>query len=183
MHLGVIGAGQAVHQAEIGDLHVVADQKEITRLDIQMLQVELQVHEVQDLGGLAQVGKQIGPRHALLPLAAKLLQELVQIVVGQLGDDDQLAADAFNPVHREQKRVADGFDMLDRAKFFLGADTIVAEAIKVPINKLDGLENAARGLAFPDFAKASRAKRFEESIPANRFRVGFFFEGHNSLRV
>ena len=46
-------ASQAADQAEIRDLDVAADQKQILRLDIQMLKSVLDIQQVERLGGLA----------------------------------------------------------------------------------------------------------------------------------
>ena len=49
-------AGQVddtLHHAEIRDLDVVADEKEIVRLHIEMLQVVLQIHQVEHFGRFA----------------------------------------------------------------------------------------------------------------------------------
>ena len=47
-----------VDQAEVGHLDVVADQEEVVRLDVEVLQAVLEVHPVEGLGGLEQVAEQ-----------------------------------------------------------------------------------------------------------------------------
>ncbi len=172
-----------VHQAEVGHLDVIAHQKQIARLDVQMLQVELEVHEVQHLGRLAQVAEQLAARHARLPLGPILLQKLVEILVGQLGDDDQFPADVLDAVHRQQKRMANRLDMLDGPQLFLGPNAVVVQAVEVAINELDRLENAARRLALPDFAKTPRTQRFDQAITSYGFGIWLLFEGHGIISV
>src|SRR5947209_18557745 len=48
-----------LHQAEIADLEVVADQKQVPRLDVEVLQTMLNAHQVKHLGGLAKIGKDL----------------------------------------------------------------------------------------------------------------------------
>ena len=56
--------GQAVDQAEVADLDVPADEEEVARLDVEVLQAVLLVEHVEDLGRLREVAQQLGPRHA-----------------------------------------------------------------------------------------------------------------------
>src|SRR5947209_15863612 len=49
---------QMFHQAEVGYFHPVADEKEVARLDIEMLQVVLFVHVVERFGGVPNIPQQ-----------------------------------------------------------------------------------------------------------------------------
>jgi len=86
------------------------------------------------------------------------LQQFVQVLIRQFRDDDQFPADVFYPIHGQQKGVANGFDVLDGAKFFLGAEAVIVQAVEVAIDEFDGLEDAAGGLTLPNFAKSSDPK-------------------------
>ena len=55
LQLGSHCAGQAVDQAEVGNLDMIADQEKVVRLDVEMLQIELMIQQVEHLGDLAQV--------------------------------------------------------------------------------------------------------------------------------
>ena len=44
---------EAVHQAEVGHLHMIADQEEVARLDIQVLQAVPVIEEIERLRRLA----------------------------------------------------------------------------------------------------------------------------------
>ena len=57
-------AFQVLDQAEIGDLDAVADEEQIARLDVEVLQLVLFVHVVERFGGVAQVAQQIVARNA-----------------------------------------------------------------------------------------------------------------------
>ena len=111
---------QALHQPEVGHLDVVADQKQVARLDVEMLQMALHVEHVQHLGRFAQVEEQLGAWNARLARGLVLLQQLMHVLVGQLRDDDQFAVDAFEPVDGQQKGMANGLDVLNGLEFVLG---------------------------------------------------------------
>ena len=85
---------QALHQAEVGHLDVIAHQEKIARLDVQMLQMALHVEHVQHLGRLAQVAEQLLAWNARLARGLVFLQQLMHVLVGQLRDDDEFAVDA-----------------------------------------------------------------------------------------
>src|SRR5581483_3582270 len=46
-----------VHQAKVGDLHMLAHQEKVARLDVQVLQVVPQIHHIAHFGGLTQITK------------------------------------------------------------------------------------------------------------------------------
>src|SRR5262245_29283736 len=75
--------------------------------------------------------------------------------------------------------MTDRLDQLERSQLFLGTEALVFEAVQVAIDELDRLEDAAWGLALPDFAEASLAQRLEQPIAANRFEVGSFRHRHD----
>ena len=59
-----------------------------------------------------------------------MLPQLVQVPVGQLGDDDQFAGDDLDAIDREQERMADRLDELEGAQLFLGVGAVVVEAVE-----------------------------------------------------
>ena len=107
-----------------------------------------------------------------------MMQQLLQVLVRQLHDDDQFSLNAFEPVDGQKKGMADGFDVLDGVQLVLGPLAVAAQAIEVAVNELDGLEDAAGGFAFPNFAEAAGAQEFEETVAGDRLSIGFFFENH-----
>ncbi len=48
---------EGVHQAEVGDLEVAADDEQVAGFDVEVLQTVLEIHHVQRLGRLHQVGQ------------------------------------------------------------------------------------------------------------------------------
>jgi hypothetical protein len=58
------GAGKVVHKTEVGDLDMLADEKKVGRLDVQVLETELVGHEVQRFGGLGHVTEKFVARNA-----------------------------------------------------------------------------------------------------------------------
>ena len=157
---------------------MLADQEEIARLDVQVLQAVLVVHQVQHFGRLAQVAQQLGARHARLALLTVIEQHFVQVLVGQLGDDHQLAGAALDAVDGEQKRVANVLDALDGLQLGVGLRSFALDVIEVAVDELDGFEQAAGGLALPHFAEAAAAQGCDQSIAGNGFCVDLFGEWH-----
>ena len=99
---------------------MIADQEEIARLDVQMLQAVLAIHQVQDFGRLDEVAEQILAGDAGKPLVLiAIVSTSARLLIGQLRDDHELAADAFDAIHRQQKRMAKVFDVLDGLEFFV----------------------------------------------------------------
>ena len=64
MSAGAARPLQVLDQAEVGDLDVVADEEQVVRLDVEVLEVVLLVHVVERLGGVAQVAEQLVARDA-----------------------------------------------------------------------------------------------------------------------
>src|SRR5579862_185161 len=74
--------------------------------------------------------------------------------------------------------MADILDVLNGLQLFVGLGGITADAIHVAVDKLDGLEKAARSAAFPNLAEATAAERRDQSVTRNRLCVGLFGERH-----
>ena len=157
-----VRAGQAVDQAEVGHLNVVADQKQVMRLDVEVLQAELEVDDVEGLGRLPQEAEQLLARHAGLALALVVEQDRLQVAIGQLHDEDQHPVEDLDPFQGEEEGVADALDALDGLAF-LGGEA--AAGVRVAGDELDGLEQAAGGLALPDLAEAAAAEAFDQARP------------------
>ena len=97
-------AFQVLDQAEVGHLDAVADQEQVARLDVEVLQVVLLVHVVERFGRVAEVAQQVVARNADQAGRLALLEQVVQALVGQLHDDDQLAVDDLDAVHATGRR-------------------------------------------------------------------------------
>ena len=106
-------AFQVLDQAEVADLDAVADEEEVARLDVEVLEVVLLVHVVEAFGRVPDVAQQGVARDADQARRQALLEGVVQAAVGQLHDDDQLAADVLDAVHRQDERMAHLLDALE----------------------------------------------------------------------
>ena len=108
---------QVLDQAEVGHLDASADQQQVLRLDVQVLQAVLLTDVIQGVGRVAQVA----PTRSLRGMPgqsrlAALVEFLLQARSGQLGDDDQLVVDPLDPLQREQEGMADLLDAVQRGQ-------------------------------------------------------------------
>src|SRR5262249_4775981 len=155
-------------QPKIPHLHMVEQQKDVLWLDVEVLEVELLVHQVERLGGLPHVTEQLPPRDAGVPLGSAFREAVKQSAVGKLADDDQSSLDDLKAVQREDVRMADRFDAVEGLQLLVQPCRIQGGA---PLNDLDGLEQATGGLGFPDLAEPARTNALDEPIPGDRFRL------------
>src|SRR5439155_21882470 len=100
-----------------------------------------------------------------------LVEDVLEALVGQLHDDDQFAVDHLDALQRQEEGVADRLDQLQGAEFLLGGGGVAVEAVEVAENELDGLGQAAGGLALPDLAEAAAAQRLQEAVTGDRLGV------------
>ena len=63
-------------------------------------------------------------------------------------------------------------------QFLLGAGAVDVERVEVAVDELDGLEEAAGGLALPDFAEAAAAERFDQAVAGDRLGVRLLRHDH-----
>ena len=122
-------AFQVLDQPEVRDLDVVVDQEQVLRLDVEVLQLILRVHQVEGLGRLLQVAEQLVAGDAGQPLGAALLEAVPEVAVGQLHDDDELAVDDVVAFEREDVGVADGLDAVEGLQLLLGVDWPSSSAV------------------------------------------------------
>src|SRR5262249_45209868 len=73
----------------------------------------------------------------------------------------------------EDVGVADGLDAAEGLQLLLGALAVVAGGGEVAEDELDGLEEAAGGLALPDLAEAAAAEALDEPVFGDRLGVAF----------
>ncbi len=164
---------ELVDQAEVGELDVVADEEQVGRLDVEVLQAVPEVDEVEGFGGLAHVAEQLVAVDAALPGGPALGEEVGEVAVGQFHDEDEFAVEDFNAVDGQQKGVAHGLDELDGPEFEAGGVLGPGLDVGVALDELDGLEDAAGRLALPDFAEAAAAERFDEPVAGQGLGAGF----------
>ena len=164
---------------------MVVDEKEVLRLDVEVLQVVLGVHQVQHFGGLLHVLQEHVAVDAGLAFFAAGAEAVPEAAVGQFGDDVEPAADQVVAVDRQQVRVADRLDALEGAEFLKGE--LRAGRVhdpQVAVDDLDRLEQPAGRLGLPDFAVPAAAEPFQEPVAGDRFSAGSDPDGHGkrSLR-
>src|SRR6516225_8841090 len=104
---------KAVYQPEVADFDMIANEEEVARLNVKMLKMVLEIHEVERFGNLAHVSEERLAHDALVPVGPLFLQQVMQIPIRQFHDDYQLAADPFHALHGEEKGMTDGLDPLD----------------------------------------------------------------------
>ena len=100
-------AFQVLDQAEVGHLDVVVDEEQVLRLDVEVLQLVLGVHQVEHLGGLVHVAEQFVARDARHAAGRGIAEAVPEVAVGQLHDDQQPAFDDVVAFEGEQVGVAD----------------------------------------------------------------------------
>src|SRR5687767_11432829 len=169
-------------ETKIGNLHVIADEEQVARLDVEMLEVVLLIHVVQRFGGIAQVLEKIIARNADQTGCLVFHGKVVKRAVGELHDDDELAAGDLDAFHRADERMADFLDALECFKFLLGASGVNIERIEIAEDFLDGFEEPAGSFAFPDFAKAAATKGLDEPVPLDGLSFRFPLTGHVQSR-
>ncbi len=165
-------------EAEVRHLDAVADEEEVARLDVEVLEVVLLVHVVERLGRVADVAQQLVARDADQAGRQAFLIAVVQALVRHFHDDDQLALDDLDAVHGEDEGMADFLDAVEGVQLLFGPGAVDVERIEVAEDELDRLEQAARRLAFPDFAEAAAAERLDQAIARDRLRIGLAHNTH-----
>src|SRR5262249_29094241 len=157
------GPQEVLDQPEVGHLDAPAQDQQVLRLDVEVLEPVDLVHEVQRLGGVAQVAEQFAARHAGQPGIAARLVALLEAEVGQLSDDQEPAVDHLVTLERQEEGVADRLDPVQRAALLLGA-----RAGHVAEDDLQRLEDPAWGLTLPDLAVATRTEPIKKVIARDR---------------
>ena len=96
---------ETLDQPEVGDLDAIADDEQVVRLDVEMLQlVLLVVHEVERLGCVGEIAAASrSTRDADQAGALAFREEVVERALGQLHDDDELAADVLAPARASRR--------------------------------------------------------------------------------
>src|SRR5207302_1201529 len=137
------------------DLRVVMYQEEVLRLDIEMLELVLRVHQVEGLGSLLHVAQQLVAGNAGQAKGTTLAEPVPEIAVGQLHDDEELPVDDVEAFERKDVGMAYGLDAGERFEFLLGAVPVLVGCLEIAVDELDRLVEAAGGLGLPNFAKAA----------------------------
>ena len=152
---------------------MVVDQEEVLRLDIEMLELVLRVHQVEGFASLLHVAQQLFAGNARQAKRTALAEPVPEVAVGQLHDDEELAVDDVEAFERKNVGMAYGFDAGQGFEFLLGAVPILVSCLKIAVDELDRLVEAAGSLGLPNFAKAAPTQPLNEPVTGDGFGVAF----------
>ena len=82
------GLLHVLDQPKVGDLHASADDQQVLRLDIEVLQREPLAHVIQGVGGVAEARQTVRGAGSPAGRAAALLATVLQARIGQFGDNN-----------------------------------------------------------------------------------------------
>jgi hypothetical protein len=174
-----VHAFEILDQPEIRHLDVIKNKEQVLRLDIQVLQLVLGVHQIQGFRRFQQIADELVARDSgqtLLPAFAKTVPDRA---IGQLHHYDELIVNDIEAFQRQDERMMDGLDAIKGLELLVGSGVIVAGlGAKVAVHELDGFEEPARSLGFPDFAEAAPADPLNEAVALDRLRTALNPHGH-----
>ena len=127
-----------LHQPEIGHFHAAADNQQILRLDVQVLERIAFAHVVQGVGRIAEIDQQFFSWDAGVRGRAAGGETIFQARVGQLGDNHKLAVHDLDPLQGKQEGVTHLLDPLESLQL-AGGPVIV----QTPVDELDGFAQSA----------------------------------------
>ena len=100
---------------------MIADEQQIFRFDVEVLQAVPFVDEVEHFGGVPQVNQQLFARDSFEALLAAVVETRFEAALRQFGDDNQPAGEDFDPLDRQQKRMTHLSNAVERFQLALGA--------------------------------------------------------------
>src|SRR5262249_62395902 len=136
-----------------------------------VLNLMVQVHQIERLGGFFQVADEFGPRDSRLAVRDTLVVPVPQAAVGQLHDDDELTVDDLESLERQDERVTDRLAPVQRLVLLLRGLPFVPDALHVAKDELDGLVHPSGRFGFPDLAEPAAAQPLEQAVAWNWFNV------------
>src|SRR5262249_40900570 len=74
-------------------------------------------------------------------------------------------------LHRQQEGMAERLDVLNGLELFDGRRSFIVYMAAIACYKLDGLEQAAGSLAFPDVAETTAPQRLKKAVSRYRFAI------------
>jgi hypothetical protein len=160
-------------QPEVGDLEPAAEQEQVLRLHVQVLEAMHLVDVVERLARVAHVTEQLVPGNAGQAASPAFVESAVQAALGQFGDDDQLAVEVLETLQRQQERVPDSLDPLQGTQFLLGA-----RAGQVAEDDLDGLDEPTRSGRLPYLAVAAETDALQEMVAGDDLDTHGCVYGH-----
>src|SRR5262249_25692215 len=80
--------GGCIDQPKVAHFDMVANEEEIVRLDVQVLQSILKVHQIEGLGRFAAVAEQFIAVYAPVTRVLVFLEQVPEALIGQFHDDN-----------------------------------------------------------------------------------------------
>ena len=173
---GVAGlvAAKDPGQAEVGHLDAPADQQEVLRLDVAVLDadpvlplgrwVPRLVQVVDPLRGVHQVLDRLGDGDPRVPLRDRFVEPVHQGPLGQLHRQDEIAVNLPGPEHRQQMGMTDVSD--DAQGALLDRPGLPGQE-----DELQRHLEPARPARLPDFPEGAPAQPLDEPVARHGLRV------------
>ena len=105
------------------------------------------MNEVERVGRVANISEEFIAGNPGEPGLAAGIEASLKAPLGQFRHDDQTAVDDFDPFNRQQKRMADFLDPIERLEFALST-----RLVEPAVNELEGFSQPARRFGFPNFS-------------------------------
>jgi hypothetical protein len=150
-------------QTKVRDFHMVAAEKKIFRLHVQMLEPVSLIQQIENLGRFSQIVKQFFSRDAGQTQSSTFAKTVGQALIGQFHDDDQIAIHDFESLDREEIRMSNLADLAKPVQ--LSAMNAVLPGIDRC--QLDGFGQTPRGFGLPNFTKTTSAEIPAEFVAGN----------------
>src|SRR5262249_16482860 len=172
---------ELLDEPEVGHLAAIADQEQVARLDVEVLEIVLFIHVVQSFGRIADIAQERVARNAYHAGSLALREHVVQALVRQLHDDDQLTPGNLDTLQRQHERMTNFLDTRQCLEFLFGAGALDVQRVQVAVNEFDGLEQAAGRFTLPYLAEATAAQRLDEPITRQGLGIRFANKTHESI--
>jgi hypothetical protein len=163
---------QGLHKPAIAQLDVVADQEQVLRLDVEVRQLVFAIENIQRLGHIVEVRQQLVARDARVAARLPTIPDRVQVLFGQLHDDEEIVADQFDAVGCQNQGMTNVLDAVERQRLQVPGGRLGSRAAKVVEDELEGFVSADGGRALPDLSKPAAAEALDQPVTRKGFGVG-----------
>ena len=131
---------QVLYQSEVGHFNVVVNQKNVLRLNVQVLQTVLIIHQIEGFSTFLHDAEKLGPGDARQTLSPTFFEAVPKIAIRQLHDNQELAVDNVITFQGEDVRMTDSLDAAEGLQLLFGPLAVRAGGLQVPVDKLNSLE-------------------------------------------
>ena len=167
---GCAGAFESFGQTEVGDFDVVEHQEQILRLDVEVLDLIMRVHQIERFGRFVHVPQQFIARNSHQARHPTLAETIPKVAVGQLHDDNELAIDDVEAFEREDIRVADRLDPVQSLQFLFGGAAFVLGGVQIPEHELHRFKEPTGGFDLPNFAETAATESLDQAVATELLR-------------